>query len=590
VRNNTVFKKLLCLFLCTALIVCLPGLTGLAAVSDNPEIEIEGEITDYPIVMLPGYSGCRLYYGDSPETGECAWAGVTLDELGPNLLKRIAEIGLGLGALPVGGAKLIAKVLGEEINRTWPYMACNPDGTSVYDLHPYYTTPETTNSQWLSDTDNDFCRHDREMAGIYEDYVGKENLFNFNIDWRMGAEDLANQLDSYIQAVKKYTGKDKVNIYAISHGGQIAATYLALYGDKMDADNVVLSSPAIGGSALASDLLLRQVNAQEQTIVKMVEQVTYTEEDYEWLLMATRLGFLDTILDELVPYVKDLMGYWPSIWDFVPSAKYEECKAMYLSSPESAPLVKQSDRFHYEILPTVGEKLRTCRERGMNISIVTGSGDRIASGSPDYSDAIIPVYSATGAYCPPYGEHFEDGYTQKNSCGGKNKISPDKTIDASAAYLPDNTWFSDGNYHAWTYFAENTKYLTARLVLTHTIKDVYSDPQFPQFLLSENPSKSLVYSFNGAVPGYIDKDTDALIVKNVMQKANLRVLAVKAKGADMKFSLKPFGVKIAPGETAEIPVAGIPAEQGKYVSVTVIYAMDNITPLNYRTIGFTISA
>ncbi len=587
-RVKIISKKILCFFLCAALLACLPGMAGYAAVSDNPEIEIAGEITDYPIVMLPGYSGCRLYYGDSPETGECAWAGITLDELGPNLLKRIAEIGLGLGALTLGNAKLIAKVLGEEINRTWPYMACNPDGTSVYDIHPYYTTPETTNSQWLSDTDNDFCRHDREMAGIYEDYVGKENLYNFNIDWRMGAESLANQLDSYIQAVKKYTGKDKVNIYAISHGGQIAATYLALYGDKMAADNVVLSSPAIGGSALASDLLLRKVEAQEQTIVKMVEQVTYTEEDYEWLLKATSLGFLDKILNALVPNVRELMGYWPSIWDFVPSAEYEACKAEYLSSPECAPLVRQSDRFHYEILPTVGEKLRECSARGMNISIITGSGDRIASGSLDYSDAIIPVYSATGACCPPFGEHFDAGYVQKNPCGGKNKISPDRTVDASAAYLPDNTWFSDGNYHAWTYFSENTKYLTARLVLTHTISDVYSDPEFPQFLLSENPSKSLVYSFGGTLPGFIDENTDTLLVKNVMRKANLRVLAVKAKGADIKADTGAFGVKIAPGETARIPVKIRNTGDKGYAEVTVVYAMNNVTPLNYRTIGFTV--
>ncbi|MBR0112220.1 MAG: hypothetical protein IJM02_00570 [Clostridia bacterium] len=584
-------KKLICLLLSAALVISATCICSFAAVAENPEIEIEGEITDYPIVMLPGYSGCRLYYGDDPETGENAWAGITLDELGPNLLKRIAEIGLGLGALTLGNANLIAKVLGEEINRTWHYMPCNPDGTSVYDLHPYYTTPATTNSQWLSDTDNDFCRHDREMAGIYEDYVGKENIFNFNTDWRMGAEDLANQLNDYIKAVKEYTGKDKVNIYAISHGGQIAATYLTLYGEQMDADTVVLSSPAIGGSALASDLLLRQVKAQEQTIVKMVEQVTYTEEDYEWLLKATTLGFLDKILNALVPNVKDLMGYWPSIWDFVPADKYEECKAQYLSSPESAPLVEQSDRFHYEILPLVGEKLRECSDRGMDISIVTGSGDRIASGSPDYSDAIIPVYSATGAYCPPYGEHFEDGYVQKNPCGGKNKISPDRTIDASAAYLPDNTWFSDGNYHAWTYFAENTKYLTARLVLTKTIKDVYSDPDYPQFILSENPSKSLVYSFGGETPGFIDPGTDTLLVKNVMQKASLRVLAVIVKGADIKADTGVSGVKIAPGETVRIPLrANIPEGAKGYAEVTVIYAMNNITPLNHRTIGFTVAA
>ena len=106
-------RKLVSIILCISVIISLPCICAYSAVSDNPEIDIDGDITEYPIVMLPGYSGCRLYYGDDPETGICAWAGITLDELGPNLLKRIAEIGIGLGALSFGNANLIAKVLGE---------------------------------------------------------------------------------------------------------------------------------------------------------------------------------------------------------------------------------------------------------------------------------------------------------------------------------------------------------------------------------------------------------------------------------------------------------------------------------------------
>ncbi len=581
-------KKIISVILCAVLLACVCGVTGYGAVPD-PEIEIEGEKTDNPIVILPGYSGCRLYYGDDPETGVCAWAGVSLDELGPNLLKRIAELGIGLGALTLGNADYIAKIIAEEFENTWPYMACNPDGTSVYDLHPYYTDPETTNSKWLSDTDNDFCRHDREMVGIFEDYVGKENIYNFNVDWRMGAEDCANQLNDYIKAVKKYTGKDKVNIYAISHGGQIAATYLALFGEQLDADTVVLSSPAIGGSGLASDLLLRQVDADEQTIVQMVEQVTHTEENYEWLLRANQLGFLDKVLNSLVPHVVNLMGYWPSVWDFTVTEKYEECKAKYLSGSECAPLAGQSDRFHYEILPTVGEKMQWCRDHGMNISIITGTGCRIASGMQVNSDAIIPVSSATGATCAPFGSRFDDGYTQVKDCGGKYKVSPDKTIDASTCYLPDNTWFSLGNYHAWTYFSDITKYLTAQLVLTNEIGSVYDDPAYPQFLKSDNESKSVVFDFNNAVTGYISGESDALEIRNVMKKGSIRVNAVYADGMDVTFNAGLFGAKIKPGESVLFKMKGIvPESSGKYVSVTVCYTADNITPLNYTTCGFTV--
>lgn len=580
-------KKIMSIFLSLLLIMC--SAFASFAVVDNPEVKIDGEITDYPIVMVPGYSGCWLCYGNNPETSQCAWSGVNVDELGPNLLSRISEIGVGLGAMAFGNADYIAKIIAEEFQHTWPYMACKPDGTSVYDIHPYYTTPDKTNSKWLSDTDNDFCRHDRENASCFDEYVGKENIFNFNIDWRMGVEDCAIQLNDYIKAVKEYTGKDKVNIHAISQGGQIAAAYLALYCDQLDVDNAVLSSPAIGGSGLASDLLLRKVDADEQTIVEMIEHVMFAEENYEWLLRANELGFLDDVLNALVPYISDFMGYWPSIWDFVPTSEYEDCKKLYLSDIKCAPLVEQSDRFHYEILPVIGEKFRWCNANGMNVSIITGTGTRMVSGMKEYSDAIIPVSAATGATCAPYGERFSDGYVQKNVCDGKYKLSPDKTIDASTCYLPDNTWFSEGNFHAWTYFSDITKKLNVQLLLTDEIKSVYDNADYPQFLRSDNESKSITYSFNNSVDGFITGKSDELIVRNVMKDSAVTLKALYTDNLDLKFDTGISGVRIAPGECAVIKFKGnIPKSSGICFHLTVCYLMDNITPLNYRTLGFTV--
>ena len=58
----------------------------------------------------------------------------------------------------------------------------------------------------------------------------------------MSAIVCAQQLDEYIQSVKEYTGKDRVNLIPVSHGGQVSATYLALYGQKNDVDTAVLSA------------------------------------------------------------------------------------------------------------------------------------------------------------------------------------------------------------------------------------------------------------------------------------------------------------------------------------------------------------
>ena len=577
-------KKIISLILCISLLVGTFAFTA----SAESELPIKGKITDYPVIIVPGYSAAWLMLGDDPETAECAWSGLDLNLLLPKLLDRIAELGLGLAVMNLDNAKLIAKIVAQEIKSTWPLMGCNPDGTSKYDLKPYYFDAKDTSTKTLKEMDNDFSRHDRENAEIICDCIGEENVYNFNVDWRMGVEYCAGRLDEYIKQVKEHSGSDKVNVLSISQGGQITATYLALYGEQGDVDNMVMSSPAIGGSALASDLLSLNAHADEQTIARMVEHGLFVEEDYEWLLRANELGFLDKILNALIPYLADSMGYWGSIWDFVPAEYYPELRDKYLSDPECAPLAEQSDRFHFEILPTFTEKFRECQKNGMNISIITGSGDRMASGLDVYSDAIIPVSSATGATCAPFGERFSDGYVQKDEANGKYKVSPDMTIDASTCYLPDNTWFSEHNFHGWTWFSYCTRELAITLLLTDRITDVYSDPEYPQFLYSDNPCETIAFELNSATPGMIYGDTDSITVKNVLEQGSVKITAAYCPELDLRFNIKK-PIKLEPGESTEITFSGeIPAESLKCVHFTVYYNADTKTPLNYQTRGFTV--
>lgn len=577
-------KKVISILLCAVIIISSVAISAFA----EPEIEIKGDITEYPVIVVPGYSAAWLMYGDDPEAAECAWSGLNFDDLLPRLLDRIYELAAGLAVMNIDNANWVAKVLSEEIKNTWPLMGCNPDGTSKYDLKPYYFDAKDTYTSILEEKDAGYSIHDRENASIICDYIGKENVYNFNVDWRMGMEYCSAKLNEYIKSVKEFSGSEKVNILAISQGGQTAATYLTLYGNQNDVDNVVLSSPAIGGSALASDLLSRNAHIDEQGIMRMVEHGMFMEDDYEWLLRANELGFLDKIFDALIPYLADSLGYWESIWDFVPTEYYEDLRDEYLSSPECAPLAEKSDRFHYEILPQVTEKLRECQKNGMNISIITGTGDRMLSGLDVYADGIIPVSSATGATCAPYGERFCDGYTQVNDWNGQYKVSPDMTIDASTCYLPDNTWFSIHNFHGWTWFSDCTKELAMTLLLTDRITDVYSDKDHPQFLYSDNLSETISFDLNSDVSGMIDNNTKSITVRNLLSEKNVKITAVYCPELNLKFNVGK-GIELAPGESREITFSGnIPEVSKKCVHFTVCYKADTNTPLNYKTRGFTV--
>ena len=574
-------KKLLCIVLSVVLAVSSCFFASAMG-------EVEGKVSDYPVIIVPGYSSTNLYYGESLETGEAVW-GLDFDHVLERVLVRIADIALGLGTFAFDDADYITDVLAEEMLVLFEKLRCNPDGTSAYELHQDYTDALHKNNAYLIENRTDtMYRQEVEISEEIAYYIGHENIYNFSCDFRMGAESCAAELDAFIQSVKEHSGKDKVNLFAVSHGGQVSATYLALYGHKGDVDNAVLTIPAIGGAGIAHDAMMACFDFDEECLLRFIENGTMTEENYNWLVKANQLGFIDTLANSLFPKILPAIGYWGSLWDFIPLAQYEATKAALLDSEESARLIEISDRFHYEILPSMPEKFAKCIENGMNISIISGTGNRILTGMNENSDAIITVNASTGATCAPFGKRFADGYVQINPCDGKDKISPSMEIDASTAYLPDNTWFVDGLFHGMTYKDNYTRVLMMNLLLTDRITDVYSDANFPQFKYSTNASHTVHAAFGGCDEGILSDEANSLVVTNVCANSNVRILAVECDGIDLQFEVDP-SEKLLPGEKTEIAFTGdIPDVSGQVVNVTVYYAMNTITPIGYRTQAFRI--
>lgn len=570
-------KKTLCIIfsILLAFSVC-----SIAVSAKQDDIEYNG----YPVILVPGYSSSFMY---DTETGKQAW-GLDFGKIGPMVLESIAELGISLGAMTVGNADKIAKYIGEGIIEMCAELPCNPDGSSVHPLERYYTSAEDMCYAAILERhpEGGYCSEPKIAAEIAK-YTGYENIYNFTDDFRMGSEFCAEQLDEFIESVKEYTGKDKVNIIAISHGGQTVSTYLALHGEKNDIVNATLAVPAISGAGFAFDALMGDVHLDEDCIARFVEYGNAVEADFDWLLKAQQLGFLDQICNKLIPFVLEVIGNWGSIWDFVPADRYEEAKALRLDPEVNAGLIETSDRYHYDIQPKVREAFATCRENGMNINIVAGTGQSIVTGLAENSDGIITTQSSTGATCAPLGSRFADGYTQVNECGGKYKVNPAMTVDASTAYLPDNTWFVEGMFHGMMIYDPHVFEFMMRTVLDDKIQDVYSDPRFPQFRDSESAALSVYTEFKGCLPGYIDEGATALIVKNCCDKAKVTITSITANGLDLNFKISPKTLN--PGETVEIPFTGeIPAVSKKLVDITVTYLFDTVTPAGYRVQSYTL--
>lgn len=548
--------------------------------------------TQYPTIIVAGYSSSNLYLGD-----EQVWK-LDTDDILSAVLTNIARIGIGLGELAFQQPAYLSNLVGKEVLKLTDKLAYNPDGTSVYPLHTWYTDAARTQFTYLYDNfDGDNVHEAVIMADIAAEYGpdGNDYIFSYQHDFRQCMADCAADLDRYIDSVLEFTGKDKVNLFAVSHGGQTVAAYLAIYGkEKNVVNNAVLTVPAIGGAALAYDVMSENIVFDEETLLYFVENGQMLETDFNWLVRAHQFGILDKLFKMLVhDYVKQIVGYWGSMWDFIPAEYYDELKASLLDPVQSADLIAKSDYWHYDVLPTMGESLRECVDKGMNIYIVAGTESPSVTGLQEQSDGIITVKDSTGSITAPYGFRFNDGYVQARTvCTDEshNHLSPEMTVDASAAYLPEYTWFASGYFHGMTWRDDYLLDLCKMLTFAPERVDVHTYEEFPQFKFATNRNYSVTAAFDQSPEGYWSGEDTRLVIKNLSQKYKMRIASVAVDGVDVRIDVKKV-IYLDPQETYSLKINGtLPETSLTTADITINYTLvGSVTPVGYRTLTFTIN-
>ena len=538
---------------------------------------VQGSISDLPVIMVAGYSSPELVMTDEQGNKTQIW-GLNMDSVISRVLNRIVDLGKGLVMTLDGNAEFLGKVVGEELEQELEYLKINPDGTSKYNVT--VANPETMDKNMKYILDNklpeEYINEREVLDEIAAKYVDPSLIYSYQADWRMSIIECAAELDRLVEEIKVITGENKVNIIAVSHGGQITATYLSLYGHKQSVNNAVLTVPAIGGAVLAYDIMSGDAHLDEYTLVYYLQHGFIAEGEYEWLVEAQQLGFLDNVVEELLPYVYNVIGNFGSIWDFIPDEDYERIKAMHLDPVTHAGVIAKSDASH-KITANMHKALQKCRnEYGIKVSIIAGTGVPAVSGSQRNSDAIIGTNDSTGALCAPYGQRFNDGYTgEKTMCDDPNHdhVSPSFEVDASCAYLPEHTWFVDELFHGMTFKDKYTKELAFTLLLTDEIKDVHSDSAYPQFRESTNATNAVYATFNSSPAGYVSGADDYIIIKNISAEYPVKITSVNVNGANLV--VHSLGIKpLEPGKEVKIEFTGtLPEVSNALMQVEIKYEL-----------------
>ena len=539
-------KKFLCFFLSITILFCSVSFS-IQAKDETPAFEWDG----HPLIFIQGYSGPKLIRDRGLETEEQVWTFDPLDVVG--------NVGLNLFDI-IGSVADYAK------GDTAPFVECfrnltaewfdnismNPDGTSKYNIssYPYYIEEanvkyinEEKNGKYLPMTEGEFIE---DLSRT----IPEERIYIFNTDWRRSHLDNCEHLMKFIDEVLEYTGSDKVDLYGMSHGGQLVATYLYYHGTEGKVDNAVMNSPAIGGTSLVMELLGEDPVAFDlNELLRFGGVMLHTELDLRWLGNILPAEFLNSLLktafnEVLLPYVIR----FGSIWDLMDTETYVKLRDVYLDPVENAKIIEKADKMHFECMPNMSEGLKKAQAAGVNIGILANYGSHIGTGKEVDSDFIIDTVNTSGATPATFGERFPEGYKQLNTtCTDPthNHVSPTRTLDASTCYLPENTWFNYEQYHTQTWWDTYTRALLLELVLTDNIKDVHSDPRFPQFEIAQSPLDGVYAKYNGPQSsGYYSDSSDTITLRNLSEAAiEIQSVTINGKAVDIggKVKLKKSG-------------------------------------------------
>ncbi len=349
---------------------------------------------------------------------------------------------------------------------------------------------------------------------------GDTTYFEYCMDDRLSPFAVAEDLHNYIEAVKAYTGKSKINLYGRCLGPVAVVTYLYMYerpNNYAGINGIMLSFSTHEGMAITDSVFTGNVVISQKTIDSYLsnwdlEETGLDAELADMLnLLLTGIGktlgikLTAKVLNKLYLALKDCL-FKPLLKDYYAlcimnlaciNEKYDDLLA-YLFSDEGddekyAYLLGELKRYHEEVYPMINTMLSEIKEQGKSMLIVADYGGQqypLCEESEYLGDFQVGTKAQSlGATTAKIGETLSDEYIKQQQDKGLGQyISPDKKLDASTCAFPDNTFFIANLNHSWpaTYAEEELS------LLENEAKDINSPLVLSQFMYWDYENEKLV--------------------------------------------------------------------------------------------------
>ncbi len=328
---------------------------------------------------------------------------------------------------------------------------------------------------------------------------GAENTYYFTYDWRKQPEDIATELNSFVEDAKKTTGKDKVNIICASMGGMVTTAYMYYFGTE-NINSAVFLSGAQNGTYVCGDALNGRIVFEKKVLLDFLNDAT----DGNFLLKIL-LGVLDSlgVLTKVINFVnglvadsfdeandrvlRDCFGTLCGFWALCPDDDFESGVETIFSGHEDeySVLLGKINKTKKFVFSTE-ETLKNAQKNGVKISFVS-----------NYNGTLAPVYERANcngdgvleteltsnfAVVAPLNQKLSG---EQIAAANTKYLSPDKVIDATTSLFPDNTWFVKNAPHVAADYNTEFSTFTFTLLESDVQPDINMFSEYPQFMIAD---------------------------------------------------------------------------------------------------------
>lgn len=465
-----------------------------------------------PLIVVSGMAAWPLVQDEGTENEKQVFAPDT-----ESILKLVGKIAgpLALFAVNKDYDKLGDSLI-PAVKELLEPLACNADGTSKYNI----TTdvyPESMERYPDFATNPEFEANEPAVVRAAVEKIGADHVYYFNYDWRLDPMEHAKELRKYVERAKEETGHDKVNLAGASMGGNIIASYLAMYGSD-DIDNFTMLSSAFTGTTIVGNLFNGRLEINKEGLIRILKEVVGVEAVNILFDALDKAGVFDILVnfaDSLFANLQDRIYdevfqdtfiTMPGIWDLIALEDYEDAKAYLLDPRTDAALITKIDDYHYNVQAKLPELLSEAMENGVKVNVVSHYNMQGVPITPSYNEqndnVIDTKYTSGYAVCAYLDETLPDDYKQQNTvCKDvtHNHISADRIIDASTCLLPEQTWFLKNQKHVGYMYGTELMDFILMLCLGDEQYTVNDAGQYSQFM--EVDPKTGELSIIGAIGG-----------------------------------------------------------------------------------------